>query len=30
MEVEMRNGKMFVKDVKDGEVGRTPVMRRRK
>ena len=30
VEVEMRNGEMGVKYVKDGEVGCTPVVRRRK
>ena len=30
VEVEMRNGEMGLKNVKDGEVGWTPVVRRRK
>ncbi len=30
VEVEMRNGEMGVKYVKDGEVGWTPVVRRRR
>ena len=30
VEVEMSNGKMGVKYVKDGEVGWTPVVRRRR